>query len=277
MNKIFLVSLFVVSLWAELIDGIAVVVKDEAITLLDVKEEMALSHVDAKQASDILIRKKLEASEIKERKISITSSEVYEDIKKTAAANNMSVSQFYDAVRESNGLSSSQLKEKIKEKLLSQQLYSSIAYSNLSEPNDDEIAEYYKLHKDSFSHPSSFDVIIYDSQDQSRLEEKIHNIMFYAPDITTNEQTLPYDRISPELASLLEKTPVNNFTPVVPNGKGGFMSLYVKEVAQQKDTSIENVKSQIVNMIMAQKREQVLSDYFARLKDNSEIKILRLP
>lgn len=277
MYKIFIILMFVSSLYAKMVDGVAVVVKGEAITLYDIKKEMAMSHIDAKQASDILIRKKLEDYEIKQRNISVTSSEVYDDIKKTAQRNNMSVSQFYDAVRESNGLSSHELKEKIKEKILAQKLYSAIAYSSLSEPNDDEIKEYYNLHKEKFLHPSSFSVMIYASASKEELQKKVSNPMYYSQQVHMNEQVLPYDKISLELASLLEQTPVNSFTPIVPNGPNGFMSFYIKEISSSEDNGYKGVKNQIVSMIMEEKREQVLGDYFARLRSNAEIKILRMP
>ena len=187
----------------------------------------------------------------------------------------MDVNDFYDAVRESKGISSSTIKEQMKQKLESQKLYSSIAYSAMSEPSETDIEEYYDLHKDEFSHPSSFDVIIYQSKDQARLQEKIDNPMFYAPDIATNEQNLPYDRIAPELASLLERTPLNSFTSIVPDGKGGSMSFYVKSINSSESAGLESVRNQITNKLMADKREQVLSDHFARLRHNADIKMIR--
>jgi len=275
MYKILLTFLFVGLLNAEVYDGVAIVVKDKAITLLDIKTEMKLSRVDSKKASDILIRQKLEEIEIDERKIKVDSSEVYDDIKKMASRNHMNISEFYDAVRESNGLSSTEFKAKIKQKLLSQKLYQAIAYTSMSEPSDIEIQEYYDLHKNSYKHPASFTVIIYDSKDRNALQTKVDNPMFYSPNILTNEQVLPYDKISPELASLLEKTRLNSFTKVIPNGKGGFMSFYIKSVQSAKEGGLASVKRQIINSIMAEKREQVLSDYFARLRHNADINIIR--
>lgn len=277
MRKILFVLLFAGFLEAKVYDGVAVVVKNEAITLEDIKNEMKISNVDVKKATDALIRQKLEAVEIEERKITVSSSEVYDDIKNLASRNNMSISDFYDAVRESNGMSSTEFKEKIKQKLLSQKLYSAIAYSSIEEPSQEEIEEYYKLHQAEYQHPTSFTVVIYDAKSKELLQEKVDNPMFYSPDIATNEQELPYDRISPELASLLSQTPEHGFTPIVPNGKGGFMSFYIKSVASAKEGGIESVKSQIINVIMADKREVVLSDYFARLRDNADINIIRMP
>jgi len=275
MYKIFLVFIFVANINAQMINGLAMVVKGKDITLYDIKKKMKLSGASEKKATEILIRKKLEEAEIDERRISVSSSEVFDDIKKTASRNKMSISDFYDAVRNSNGISSSELKVKIKEKLLSQKLYSAIAYSSLSQPSEDDIKEYYELHKDSFSHPKSFDVVIYNAKDKQRLGEKISNPMLYAPDIATNEQTLPYNRISPELANLLVRTTLNSFTPIVPDGNGGFTSFYLKNIDSNSKLSIDDVKEQIINIIMSEAREQVLSDYFARLKHNADIKILR--
>ena len=275
MHKIFFTLLFAALLNAQVYDGVAIVVKDKAITLLDIKTEMKISKIDATKASDVLIRQKLEEVEIDERKITVNSSEVYDDIKKMAARNNFNISEFYDAVRDSSGMNSTEFKEKIKQKLLSQKLYQAIAYSALSEPSDLEVQEYYDMHKNNYKHPSSFTVIIYDSKDKTRLQEKIDNPMFYAPDIATNEQNLPYDQISPELASLLERTELNHFTNVVPNGKDGFMSFYMKEIESAATGGIESVRSQIVNSIMAEKREQVLSSYFARLRHNADINVIR--
>ena len=277
MKKIILTIILTFTLNAQLIDAVAIVVKGSAITLYDIKKEMKTSKINTQQAVDILIRKKLEELEIKERNIKVASGEVYDDIKKTADRNKMSINDFYEAVRESNGMSSTELKEQIKQKLLSQKLYSSIAYSSISQPDEDDIQEYYDLHKDDFSHPSAFDVVIYATKDKARLEEKIDNPMFYSPDIQTNEQNLPYDRISPELAALLEKTAQNTFTPVIPDGKGGYMSFYVKNVETAKENGIESVRSQIINQIMGNKREQVLGEYFARLKLNADIQTIRMP
>ena len=277
MYKLILPFIFVAALSAEMVDGVAIVVKGSAITLYDIKKEMQSSRLNVEQASDVLIRKKLEEAEIQERRIDVTSDEVYSDIKQSAARNKLSVSEFYEAIRNSNGLSSTEFKEMIKEKLQRQKLYSSIAYSQVSQPSDSEIEDYYKLNKDTFSHPSSFKVDIYQSTSADRLQEKVSNPMLYSPDIQTNEQVLPYERISPEMASLLEKTPLSSFTPIVPDGKGGYMCFYIKEIESAEQNGIGSVKNQIINMIMAQKREQVLGDYFERLRHGEDIKTIRIP
>jgi len=277
MYKILLVIFLGSLLNAQLVDGVAIIVKGEAITLRDLTEEMRITKVNLEDAKQILIRKKLEAAEIKERNIKVASSEVYEDIKNIAQRNNMSVSELYEAVRSSSGLTSTEFKAKTKERLLSQKLYSAIAYTSLSEPTEEEAEEYYELHKNDFSHPAGFTVIVYTSKDKNRLQEKMDNPMLYSPDSHAEETRLEYDKISPELAKFLSKQKADTFTPIVPNGSGAYMSFYVKEVESAKEAGFRSIRNQVVNLIMGDKREQVLSDYFARLKGNADIKFIREP
>lgn len=277
MYKTFLALFLVASLNAQMVDGVSVVVKDEVITLYDVKKEMELSGVSAKVASDSLIRKKLELLEVKKRKIKVSATEVYEDIKKTAGANNLSVSGFYEVVRDKNGLTSSELKQKVRERLLSKKLYNAISYSALKEPSAEAVDEYYKLHKDKFINPEKFKVVIYKSKNKSRLIEKVQNPMFHSPEISSTEKDLFFNKISPSLASLLQKTAPNSFSEIVPDSKGFFMSFYLKEISKSKTLPLEKVKNQVMNMILEDKREQVLSDYFSRLRHNADIKTIRMP
>lgn len=277
MYKIFLTLVCVVALNAEIVDGVAIVVKGAPITLYDIKKEMKDNKINAQQAARMLIRKKLEELEIKDRGITVSQSEVFNDIKNAAARNNLSVDEFYEAIRNSNGLTSAEVKNSIREKLLAQKLYNAIAYTKMSEPTESEIKEYYDLHKDSFVHPSSFSVAIYESSTKEALEEKTKNPMFYSADITSTEQVLPFNKLAPGLANLLENTPVNSFTPIAPNPQGGFITFYMKEITFSEETAFENVKHLVSNHLMQLKREQVLTDYFARLRHNAEIKTLRMP
>lgn len=276
MKRIFLALLVAFSLNAKMVGGASAVVKGELITVADVEKEMAQSGSDAKTAIDALVRKKLELIEADERKISVTTADVHADIKQMATANNMTLDEFYAAIRESNGLSSDELKVKIKEKLTSQKLYSAIAYSSIGEPTQKEIIAYYDLHKAKFVHPKSFTVVAYSSSDKGLLAKKISLPMFFSKDIAENEQKLYYEKISPQLAKLLESTKLDSFTPIVQTDKKSFTSFFLKEVeGADESKTYKDYQDAISNQITADKREQVLSDYFARLRNNSDIKIIR--
>ena len=167
--------------------------------------------------------------------------------------------------------------EKIEEKILNQKLYNAIAFAHLEEPSDEEIQEYYRLHKEEFQRPSTYSVIIYQCADKSHLQEKIDNPMFYSPDVTSEERTFEAAQMNPQLAELLDKTAINGFTQVLPAPNGGFMSFYLKEKGEINALDIESLKPQISSAIMGQKRETILKDYFDRQRLNADIKVIRLP
>ena len=275
MLKLLLPLFLLTALQAKMVDAVAVVVEDEPITLYDITQVMQTAHVGKKEAIEILIRKKLEEKEIKKRGISVSEDEVYDEIRRLAAANHMTISQFYDAVRDSNGLSSSQLKKKIKERLLSQKLYQSIAMAKMSEPDEREIEEYFKLHKEEFVHPAFYDVIIYAAPSKELLMKKLSNPMFYSEKIKQTQQRIPYEKLPPALARLLDATKEGAFTQIVPNGKGGFMNFYIERRGPTEDADMQKLRPLIVNAIMNHKRSEILDDYFAKLKDSADIKILR--
>ena len=277
MIKIFFILLISGALFAKMVDGVAIVIEDEPITLYDIKQKMKQTHLGAKEAAELLIKQTLEKLEIQKRGLGVGSGDVYAEIKRRAAMNNMSVSSFYAAIRDENGLNSQDLKKLIKEQLLSQKLYNAIAYSKLTPPTDEEIQEYYKLHKEELNHPSMFEVLVYSAKDPALLQQQMQNPMFFSPKVDMTQRVLFYDKISPQLAQLLAATKKNRFTQIVPDGKGGYMTFYIKSITQPKDGDIKSLKPQIINAIMAKKRQTVLNDYFTKLRAKKEITIIRLP
>jgi len=275
MRNLILLCFMFVLLEAKMVDAVAVVVEDEIITLYDITKEMQSAHLSKQEAIDVLIRQKLEANEIKKRSISVSEDEVYDEIRRLASANNMTISQFYDAVLESNALNSTELKEKIRQRLLSQKLYQSIAMSKMSEPSENDIKQYFQLHKSEFMQPSFVDVIVYISAKKELLEQKMTNPMFFSDEISKQQQRLDLQKINPQLASILLKTPEGSFTQILPNSKDSYMVFYLQKKGKSADVKLEDVRMRIVNAIMAQRRAQILDDYFEKLKDSADIKILR--
>ena len=276
MYKSILFLLLALSLEAKMIDGTAIIVENEPITLMDISTAMEQTHLDQKQTIDMLIRKKLEEHEISKRHIEVSEDDVIAEIKNLAKQNNMTVSQFYEAVSTSQNLTSSQVQEEMKKRLMNQKLFQAIAFTHMDEPDDQEIKDYYTLNKSKFTHPQSFTTTIFEAKTKEILQEKVDNPMFYSPEITSNQQTFEYDKIAPQLAQLLQATPLNHFSQIVPNGRDGFVSFYIENVSTPESAKLEDLKPQISNMIMADKREQILKDYFDRARLNADIQTIRL-
>lgn len=277
MRSLTLSTLLATFLWSAPIGGVAVLVKNSPITLHEVQQEMKQSGLSANQSSDILIRKKLEQLEAQEKKIIVTSSEINEELARMASQNNLTLEQFLNAMQSVRGLSEKDLKTKVEETIKGQKLYSAIAFSKMGQPSSEEENEYYQLHLDEFSRPESFDITTYFSTSQEALSSKISDPMRHIEIIQSKEESVKYEKINPQLAQILNKTPVGSFSPILPNGKNGFMSFYIREKNNVITENLETIRPQISNAIISEKRNQVLNDYFTRLRLSADIKILRLP
>ncbi|HEX5671017.1 MAG TPA: peptidylprolyl isomerase [Sulfuricurvum sp.] len=277
MRSLILSSLLVTFALGAPVGGVAVLVKNSPITLYEITQEMKQSGADATKSADSLIRKKLEQLEAQEKKISVTPSEVKEEMERMAKQNNLTTEQFLDAMQTARGISESDLKAKIEESIRGQKLYSSIAFSKMAQPTPAEEAEYYQLHLDEFSHPDSYDVTTYVAKSAEILQSKIDDPMRDVPNISTKDENIPAKNINPQLAQILNKIEVGKFGPILPNGKDSFMSFYMKDKQNLVTENLDSVRPQIDNMIMGEKRNQVLNDYFTRLRLSADIKILRLP
>ena len=277
MRSLILSSLLFTFALSAPIGGVAVLVKNSPITLYEVTQEMKQSGTDATKSADALIRKKLEQLEAQEKKIVVTASEISEEMQRMAKQNNLSIEQFLDAMKTARGIDESDLKAKIEESIRGQKLYSSIAMSKMAQPTPAEEAEYYQLHLDEFSHPDSYDVTIYVASSAETLQAKLEDPMRNVPNISTKDEKIPAKNINPQLAQILNKIEVGKFGPVLPNGKESFMSFYMKDKQNLVTEPLDTVRPQIANMIMGEKRNQVLNDYFTRLRLGADIKVIRLP
>jgi peptidyl-prolyl cis-trans isomerase SurA len=275
-KPLFLIFLISLTLCAEMIDGVAILVKQEPITMSDIREAMKKEGKDLQATSDSLIREKLEKQEAKERKISVSGKEVYDEIESMAEQNGLSVQQLFDAMQSVRNLTASEFKAKIKKNLLNKKLYNAIAFSHMDQPTEDEEAEYYRIHIGDFTYPERFSLTAYSARDRQKLQEKINNPMFYSPEVSSEAMTLYYDKINPRLAKILNETPLNSFTPILPDTKGS-LSFFVHEKSEPVTKPLGSVREQIANIMMGERRNQVLNDYFARLRLNADIKIVRLP
>jgi uncharacterized membrane protein len=277
MRSLILSSLLFTFALSAPIGGVAVLVKNSPITLYEVTQEMKQSGTDATKSADALIRKKLEQLEAQEKKIAVTSTEVKEEMLRMAKQNNLTIEQFLDAMKTARGINESDLKAKIEESIRGQKLYSSIAMTKMAQPTPAEEAEYYQLHLDEFSHPDSYDVTTYIGNSSEILTEKIEDPIRNVPNILIKDEHIPTKNINPQLSQILNKIEVGKFGPILPNGKDSFVSFYMKDKQNLVTENLDSVRPQIDNMIMGEKRNQVLNDYFTRLRLSADIKVIRLP
>ena len=104
------------------VDGVSVIINKEPITLYDVFKYSQRFNISKKESLDILVRQKLEDSEIKKLGITVDNFEIDQYIENLAISNNMNQYDFLNMIRSKN-IEISEYKEDLKKKLQSEQKF----------------------------------------------------------------------------------------------------------------------------------------------------------
>lgn len=275
MKKIFL-ALFILSYtFASIINGIAIVVNSEPITMLDIIKTSKMLNISKKEATELLIDQKLQESQIKKFGIFVDEFELEDAIENFAKERGLTLSKLKDII-EKQGISWQEYKEKFKKDLLKRKLYQKIVSSKLSQPDTKELLEYYKNNIDKFSIPKYVEVVKYISKDRVALNKIKSNPMAAVDGVQVDQEMVDISKINPKLALLLKDTKENSFTPIIPL-EDSFLLIYIKKKIDVTPMEFENVKDAVLAKMVEEKREKIIKEFIAKLKINANIEVIRLP
>ncbi|MCR1811837.1 peptidylprolyl isomerase [Sulfurospirillum sp. hDNRA2] len=260
---------------AATLDGVSVIINKEPITLFDVFKYSQRFQISKKEALDILVRQKLEDSEIKKQGISVDGFEIDQHIDKLAINNQMSTYDFLNMLRSKN-IDTLEYKEEIKKKLQRDKLYQKIVRDKMKQLSDGELLAYYNENQNEFSQAASFDVSIYSSANQQSLTTIQNNPMSAMSDVELKDTTFEATKMDQNLAGLLNKTPVGKFSSVVKTDQG-YVMFFVKNKHDVKAISFDNAKNYIYGKLADGKEKQSIDDYFEKLKSSANIQVVRAP
>ena len=274
MYKLFLSLIIGSSLtYAAMVNGIALTVNDEPITLYDIDKTMSVNKVGKNEAVSYLIDKILYDQVVKENNISADIFDVNDYIEKLASANGMDIYAFKSIVKQKYP-DYSIFEEEAKDSVIRQKLVQKIVKGQLTIATQEDMELYYEKNKNNFQTAKSFEVIQYTSKNKAALLETLRNPMTVSADVQRAPLTLNSETLQGQMQFLLNETKVNSFTPIFTANKQ-FVSLFI----QKKDGSIalpfESVKAKIFNDILSTREKKYLKDYFEKEKLTADIKIVR--
>jgi len=260
---------------ASTLDGVSLIINKEPITLYDVYKYSQRFKLNKKEALDILVRQKLEESEIKKQEIEVTNFEVDQYIEKLAVSNNMNQYDFLNMIRSKN-IDVSEYKDDLKKKLQRDKLYKKILDTKRKQANDSELLAYFNEHQDEFSQAGSFDVTIYTSANQQSLETIQNNPMSAMSDVELKDTSFEATKMDQNLAALLNKTPIGHFSTIVKSDPN-YVMFFVKEKRDVKTVAFADAKNYIYSKISQGQEKKTLDEYFEKLKSSANIQVIRAP
>ncbi len=269
--------LLVSSLFAKMIDAIAIVVNNEPITLYEIEQAKRALGISTKEAVELLIRKKLELSQIKKFALEVSDFELQDAIDSYARQKGMDIFQLQQLV-EQKGLSWESYKKSFKEQLLRKKLYETIA-KRARHPSPEQLKEYYSTHPQEFMVPKSVVVTKYISPAKEVLE-KIRQNPMYKPQtpllLQKGEEEIQLNQVNPQFAAMLSALKEGEFSQILPL-QDRFLLLYIKKKKHLHKIPFEEAKAYILNRLASESSTKSIKDYFDKLQASAKIQVIRLP
>ena len=274
MYKLFLTLLVSSGIsFAGVVNGIAITVNDEPITVYDIEKAMSVTKLSKNEAVGLLIDKALYEQSVKENNIVADIFDVNEYIEKLAKANGMDLYSFKSIVKQKYG-NYSDFEEEAKDAVVRQKLIQKIVKGQLAVASQEDMELYYEKNKNQFSTSKAYEVIQYTSKNKASLANALNNPMVIAADVEKTPLKLGVESLQPQMQFLLNETKLNSFTPIFTANKQ-FVSLFVTRKEGTTSLDFETVKAKIFNDIMSTREKKYLKDYFEKQKLTADIKIVR--
>lgn len=275
-KRLALTFLFSSSLaYAGLVNGVSVVVDNEPITLYEVYKVSQQLNIDKRKALDLLVRQRLEESQIKQLGISANTFEVDARIENLATQNGISPYEFTQLLK-SKKVDIKDYKEELEKKIKQEKLFQRI-FANKVDPIDSaDIKRYYEKNQAEFTQADAFDVTTYKAPNRELLERVIAAPMSVVPGVTLTQESLEQSQLNPKVAYFLNQTKTGEFTPVLTTQDGAITYL-VSAKKNPQVLPLEKVQQAIEGRLADVARQEAITNYFEKLKAKANIVVLRRP
>jgi len=265
--RFLLALLFVVSLYAKVLDKVIATVNGLPITTYDVYKTSQKLKLSPNEALKVLIDDKLIRSEIKKRGINVDDFEIENAIDKIAKQNGLDTYEFKNILMQKGEYKT--FIKNLRMNLLKRKLFDQIVQTKLH-VDDEELSKYYEKHKNEFKIFKTIQVTKYIANNKALLNQVKNNPLF-SNGVKSQVVVYNADELPLGLLFMFKQTKVGEFTPIVNEGMN-YAMFYVNRKEGETYIPFEKIKALIANKIIAQKREAILKDYFSKLKNTAYIK-----
>ena len=261
------------SLYGEVIAGVALRVNGYAITLYEIESLQKQLKISRQEAIDMLINERLKDDEIERFKIHIDDFKIDEEIASIAANMNLSKEELLS--RATRNMSLQEYRAQVKKQLQTKELMQRILASNISISSEDELLNYYTHNKKDFMIPTQVRVVRYFAQNDNDLQKAMASPRKEFKGVQKFNETIALSSLNAQIAQVFLNTPNNEFTPVLATGGNGLVSFLSKERLGERLLSFEEAKPIINQKIMLKKEQNIISEHFNKIRSSANIITLR--
>ncbi len=261
--------------FAKLVGGVSIVVNNEPITLYEIDQTTKKYQISKNEAVDILIQQKIEDSQMRKLGIYVQEYEISKKMQELAAANGVSLDEF-ERILQSEGKDLDEIRQEIKNQLKKEKLYQSIISKKIKRADEDELRSYYNLHTDEFKMSKEVEVIEYVSKSRLALERLIKFPLSKIEGIKATPKTIKIDSMHPNIIFVLKNVKEGDFTPIMGVAEG-YVVLFIKKKIGEQILPYESAKQEVFAKVMSEKEQNILSEYFGKLRATANIEVIRKP
>ncbi len=261
--------------FAGIITGISVVINNQPITLFEIYKKAKQHNISQRESLDILIRQKLEESQIKRLRISADSFEVDRYIDNLASQNGLNQYQFLSMLKSKN-IDLDEHKKEIKIRIKRDKLYQQIFRDRLEAVKESELKKFYNKNSSEFKAAESFNLVVYTSHNSENLKAIHNNPLLLPAGITQENQKVTSDTLNKELKAILNKTEEGKFTQIL-NIQNTPTMFFIKEKKGLTIIPFEDARDGIHRAISKKQESIAIRDYFEKLKSTATIRVVRPP
>jgi len=258
---------------AGIINGIALTVNDDPITLYDIDKTMLTKNITKEQAVSLLVDEVLYTQLIKKYNISADIFDVNTYIDKLATANNMDLFSFKSIVKQKYP-DYSVFEDEATTIVTRQKLIKRLVQGQLQIATQEDTQLYYDNNKDEYITAKSVEVVQYTSTNRASLLATVKSPLLQASDVQRSPLSLEIKDLDPQMQYLLNDTNVNTFTPIFTTNKM-YATLFIIRKEGTDTLDYEVVKNKVFNDLMSLREKKYLKDFFEKQKLTANIKILR--
>ncbi len=264
-----LTMLTTTSLYATMMDAIALIVEGEPITTSEIQTLQKRGHMSKKQAIDLLIQDRLQKVAMKD--ISIPEEEVDKEVSRIAQQNGLSIKKMQQLLQK-QGTSWGKYRESIRNALKKRNFFKSKVAANIPTPTEDELKLFYQNHKKEFKIPESISVTEYSASSKEKIQHflKTHK----SNGIKSKQMTKQAKNLNPAMLGMFLQTPNGSFT--APINAGDRWVVY-KVLAKSGSVQMpyENARGAVAARWRQMQQNQAIKDYFKKMKTEANIHYLR--
>lgn len=256
-----------------IVGGIAIKVNNDPITLYEIQSLSAKQHISKNKAQEILIAQRLKDQEIKRLNIIADDMRLEQEMQSIAAQNNLSYQQFIQALYQ-QGLTPESYKAKLKDQIQTRELMRNILLST-DTASEETMRKYYDTHKNEFVTADQVQTIRYNSKDPKLLERAIANTTLTLNGVEKTPEKLKLNTLNPQIAQMFAQLQKGQFSPILDAGNGSYVAFLVQEKSGDNTMSFEEAKGIIAQRLAQDHQEQILSEYFEKIKQKAHIEYVR--